>query len=142
MTAYKGANVTKYDVGGGDNYISDGYIKTVEKVWIDYLAFTSVLTTADSVLIAKVPANKKITGVEVFFPSITPTTSTINVGTAGDDDLFIDDHATVGLNVARMNVAGGFGYVTTAQTSVYLKIGTIAMTAPTAGTIYTIVRYT
>ena len=30
------ANVAKYNAGGsGDNIIADGYIKTVEKVWID-----------------------------------------------------------------------------------------------------------
>lgn len=143
MTAFKGANVTKIDNGGsGDNYVADGYIKSVEKVWMDSLAFTAVLTTADTVAIATIPANKKITSVEVFFPSITPTTSTINVGISGDADKFIDDAATVSVNVARMNNPDGFQYVTTAETDILLSIGAFAMTAPTAGTIRTVVRYT
>jgi hypothetical protein len=147
MTAFNSANVTKILAGGaGDNVVHDGYIKTVEKIWLDSFAFTAVLTTADTICIAKIPANKKITSVEVYFPALTPTTSTINVGIATDDDLFIDDAPAIidagGIGYARMNVNTGLGYVTPADTNVLLKIGTVALTAPTAGTIKTIVRYT
>lgn len=156
MTAFKGANKTKYDAGGsGDNCVADGYIKTVEKVWMDTFSFTAVLTTADTIAIASIPPNKKITGVEVYFPSLTPTTSTILVGTADDEDKFIDDSRAVGyvgasgaviaaVNKAVMNNPDGFQFVTTSttNTTIYLKIGVIAITAPTAGTITTVVRYT
>ena len=156
MTAYKGANVTKYDAGGsGDNVISDGYIKTVEKVWMDSLAFTSVLTTADTVAIAQIPPNKKITDVIVTFPTaLSPTTSTINVGTASDTDKFIAAAVPVAESgaaggqaartVVRMNNTDGFQFVTTSttNTTIYLSIGVTAMTSPTAGTIKTIVKYT
>lgn len=152
MTAFKGANKTKWDAGGsGDNVISDGYIKAVEKVWIDSFTFSAVLTTADTVDIAIVPANKKITSVEVYFPDITPTTSTILVGPKGDTSKFINENVVAeegaaggqaGLNVARMTENDGAFYVTTAETTVQLAIGVTAMTAPTAGTIKTIVRYT
>ena len=154
MTAYKGANKTKWDAGGsGDNVISDGYIKSVEKVWIDSFAYTSVLTTADTVDIAVIPANKKITDVIVTFDSgITPTTSTINVGMAGDSDKFITAAVPVAESgaagaqaartVVRMNNTDGFSYVTTAETTIQFSIGVTAMTAPTAGTIKTIVKYT
>ena len=38
----KSANLTKYDNGGtGDNIIPDGYIKTVEKVWIDTYTYSA-----------------------------------------------------------------------------------------------------
>ena len=148
MTAYVGANLTKVQAGGsGDNIVGDGYIKTVEKVWIDSLAFTSVLTTADTVAIASIPANKKITGVEIFIPEgFAPTTTTINVGFAGDPGLLITSAAitidVVNARVYRMNNMAGFSYVTTATATVLLKLGVTAMTAPTAGTIKTIVRYT
>jgi hypothetical protein len=157
MAAYKGANVTKYDAGGsGDNIIADGYIKTVEKVWMDTFTFTgTVLSTADTIAIASIPPNKKITGVEVYIPaSLTPTTATINVGISGDADKFIDDGRvvdTVGASgamatsqVVRMNNPDGFQFVTTSttNTTIYLSIGVIALTAPTTGTITTIVRYT
>lgn len=156
MTNFVAANTTKYDAGGsGDNYIADGYIKTVEKVWMDSFAFTAVLTTADTVKIASIPPGRKITDVMVTFPTaLTPTTSTINVGITGDTDKFIaaavpvaESGATGGQaarTVVRMNNTDGFQYVTTGSTTtgIYLSIGVTAMIAPTAGTITTIVKYT
>ena len=156
MTDYVGTNLTKYNAGGtGDNIISDGYIKTVEKVWMDSLTFSAVLTTADTVAIASIPPNKKITDVIVSFPTaLAPTTATINVGTASDTDKFITAAVPVAESgaaggqaartVARMNNTDGFQYVTTSttNTTIYLSIGVIAMTAPTAGTIKTTVKYT
>lgn len=153
MTAFKGANVTKYDAGGsGDNYIADGYIKTVEKVWLDTFTFTAVITTADTINIASIPPNKKITGVEVFFPAITPTTATIQVGIQGSTSLFIESGSTTKIAGAGATILNNKGlvsntgnfYLTTGSvnTIVQMQIGVTAMTAPTAGTIYTIVRYT
>lgn len=71
MAELKSVNVTKYDAGGsGDSIISDGYIKSVEKVWIDSYVFTSALDTNDSICIGIVPAGKHITEVLVFMPSL------------------------------------------------------------------------
>jgi len=153
MAEFKGANKTKYDLGGtGDNIIPDGYIKTVEKVWMDSFTFSAVLTTADTVCIATIPANKKITGVDVYFPSLTPTAATITVGTVGDSDKFIsstrvsssttETGALAAINKVSMNNPDGFQFVTTAATDVYLALDTVAITAPTAGTITTVVKYT
>ena len=77
--------VTKYDAGGsGDNVIADGYIKTVEKIWLDTHVFTAALASDASTNIAVVPANKKITSIEIFFPSLSTgasgTGSTISIG--------------------------------------------------------------
>jgi len=153
MTAFKGANATKFEAGGsGDNIIADGYIKSVEKVWMDSFTFSAVLTTADTVVIAKVPANKKVTAVEVYFPDLTPSNATLQVGIAGDADKFIKAHpvatsltetgALVRINKAVMNNPDGMGYVTTAATDILFNLATVAITAPTAGTITTIVKYT
>lgn len=147
MTAFKGVNVTKYDAGGsGDNYIPDGYIKSVEKVWMDSFSFTAVLTTADTVAIAKIPKNKKITSVEVYFPALTPTDCTINVGISGDADKFIKTApvatSLVAINKVESNNPDGFQFVTTAETDILFSLANKAITAPTAGTITTIVRYT
>jgi hypothetical protein len=155
MTAFKGAYVTKYDAGGsGDNIIPDGYIKTVEKIWLDYFAFTAVLTTADTVTIASIPPGKKITAVEVYFPTIAPTTCTIQVGVQGSTSLFITSASTLkftstggvlGTNVVTTNAPGGAGYYATTGTTntlIQMQIGVTAMTSPTAGTIYTKVSYT
>ena len=160
MTALVGANLTKYNAGGsGNNIISDGYIKTVEKVWMDSFALTaagtSVISTADTLAIASIPPNKKITDVIVTFPSaLTPTTATINVGTSSDTDKFIAAAVPVAeagaaggqatRTVVRMNNTDGFQYVTTGSvnTIIYLSIGVIATTSPTVGTIKTVVKYT
>lgn len=153
MTAFLGANKTKYDAGGtGDNIISDGFIKTVEKIWMDTFTFSAVLTTADTVAIATIPANKKITAVEVYFPTaMTPSSVTINVGTTGDANKFIsaapvatsvtETGALVAVQKAVMNNPDGFQFVTTAATDVFLSLSA-AITAPTAGTITTVVKYT
>jgi len=143
MTAFKGVNVTKYDAGGsGDNYIPDGYIKSVEKVWMDSFTFSAVLTTADTVAIATIPPNKKITSVEVYFPALTPTDCTINVGITGDADKFIKTAPSVATNKVESNNPDGFQFVTTAETDILFSLANKAITAPTAGTITTIVRYT
>jgi len=147
MTAFKGVNVTKYDAGGsGDNYIPDGYIKSVEKVWMDSFTFSAVLTTADTVAIATIPPNKKITSVEVYFPALTPTDCTINVGITGDADKFIKTApvatSLVAINKVESNNPDGFQFVTTAETDILFSLANKAITAPTAGTITTIVRYT
>lgn len=148
MTAFVAANLTKYNAGGtGDNIVADGYIKTVEKVWIDSFAFTAVLTTADTVAIATIPANKKITGVDVYIPANwAPTTCTINVGITGAQSLLITSAVltidTANVYVLRMNNPTGFSYLTTATTTVLFSVGVTALVTPTAGTIKTIVRYT
>jgi len=143
MTAFKGVNVTKYDAGGsGDNYIPDGYIKSVEKVWMDSFTFSAVLTTADTVAIATIPPNKKITSVEVYFPALTPTDCTINVGITGDADKFIKTAPAATSNKVESNNPDGFQFVTTAETDILFSLANKAITAPTAGTITTIVRYT
>lgn len=71
----------KFQSGGsGDNYIPDGYIKTVEKLWIDTytIAFTNTNTTID---IAVLPANKKIVGIQVeIATSASQSSGTVSIG--------------------------------------------------------------
>jgi hypothetical protein len=73
--------VAKYVAGGsGDNIVPDGYIKSVEKVWIDTytIAFTNTNTT---VVIAELPANKKVIGIQAeIYSSASQTSGTIGVG--------------------------------------------------------------
>ena len=115
---------------------------------MDSFTFSAVLTTADTIEIATIPANKKITDVEVYLPaSMAPTDVTINVGTIGDTDKFISEHsidATTNNEIQKltMNNPDGFQFVTTAETDIFLALSNKAITAPTAGTIKTIVRYT
>jgi hypothetical protein len=73
--------VAKYVAGGsGDNIVPDGYIRSVEKVWIDTytLAFTNTNTT---IVIAELPANKKVTGIEAeIYTSASQTSGTVGIG--------------------------------------------------------------
>ena len=166
MTNYNASNVTLYQAGGsGDNLIADGYIRAVEKIWLDSFTWglTTSPSTSDTILIGYIPANKKIVGCEVYVPStLAPTTCAINVGLSTSTGLLISNstqyiNATVLYNVARMNNPAGMGYVVTSGTSsvsgstsvlinvntpIYLTIGVASITAPTIGTITTILRYT
>ena len=158
-------NATQYSLlvsgGSGSNYIPDGYIRTVEKIWLDSFAFTAVLTTADTVAIGTIPANKKIVGVEVMFPQASTPTSTmvINVGPSYATTALISGATiptTLTPNVYKFTQNQNMGYVITSGTSavsggtittfvntpIYLSISGTALVAPTAGTIYTILRYT
>ena len=158
------ANVTKYNDGGsGDNIIDDGYIKTVEKVWIDSytIAFTNTNTTID---IAVLPPNKKITGVvAIINTTASQTSGTISIGFSSDSavstllppttithnltrsSIALPSGGILGPAVAALNqidqfVTAGFQLVTGGtQTTVSIKLNNWTMTSVT---IKTIVRYT
>jgi len=159
MSTFLSDTVAKYDAGGsGDNYISDGYIKSVEKVWISSVSIgTTALATNDTVVIARIAPGKKITGVEVMYPALTTdnglTGSTLAVGVTGDADKFIDDvEITVPTALSKyedhryhaiMNNPDGMAYITTGSsvTAIILTIGRLAATT-TSCMIKSIVRYT
>lgn len=82
----KTVNLTKYDAGGtGDNIISDGFIKTVEKVWLDTFVYSSALTIGSTMTIeiASIPQGKKITAIEIYGigPLSATSTNAISIGT-------------------------------------------------------------
>lgn len=158
MATVKAANVTKYTAtgseGSGDNYIPDGYIKSVEKVWIDSYTFAAALATTTTIHIGKVPKGKKLTDVVVYFPALIDagTTQTISLGTA-----VVHNGATVGTLGLMINGIGGTGIQTasagtaklsptlaltemSADTDIYIIFN--AATTTTAGTIRSIIKYT
>ena len=124
------ANVTKYNAGGsGDNIIADGYIKTVEKVWIDSytIAFTG---TNDTIHIAKLPENKKITGIICeIYSTVSQTSGTVSVGYSVDAT---DDLAPTG--VSNFMAATTLSHNLT-KTSIILPGGTIPGSTPTSSSI-------
>ena len=161
-SAYFSSNVTKYNAGGsGDNQVQDGYIKTVEKIWLDSytIAFVLTKTTLD---IAILQPNKKLTGVTVMIEtSASQTNGTLSLGWS-EDSAFgtilqpvtishnltastISLHAPGIVNaVAALAQASGninaFGKVTAGTLcTVTLQINNWTMTT---GTIKSIVRYT
>jgi hypothetical protein len=159
MAIVKGANVTKYEAGGsGDNYISDGYIKSVVRQWTDTYTFAAALPANGTIDIAVLPANAKVWGVEVYW-SVTlaatcmNTAPTISIGyraataTTTSDSTFLANAetclSTTDVNFIQWGVTSkiGSGTVLSALSIIYLRIGRIATTA-TAGTITTIVYYT
>jgi len=157
----KGQNVTKHDAGGsGDNYIPDGYIKSVEKIWMDNYTLTSVITlTNTSIMIARIPPNKKITSIELMIEtSISQTNGTISLGHSGDSDAFVPavvvthnltlstigfpSGGSVGSVVAPTPLAtkmAGLQLVTSGTTgNICLKLNNWTMST---GTVKSIVRY-
>ena len=158
------SNVTKYNAGGsGDNIIADGYIKTVEKVWIDSytIAFTNTNTTID---IAVLPENKKVTGISVLINTTASQTSgTVSIGYSTDANVTTFFPATtVTHNLTRSGIvlpSGGIlgtAVAALGQPDNFVDAGFQAVTAGTAttisvklnnwtmttGTVKTIVRYT
>lgn len=165
MATLKSANVTKYDNGGsGDNYIADGFIKSVEKVWIDtFTAGTTAIGTDDSICIGKVPKGKKITSIVVQMPALNPTSTLCTV--------FVDTGATIlmtagstffGAALQPRGNAGGtvtfasgtadmlflegscIGKEVPIDADIYIKIYSVAGAdvINTGGTIRSIIKYT
>lgn len=171
MVNYTATNVALYNLGGsGDNMIPDGYVRTTEKIWLDSYVYstasTPLLTTADTILIGYIPANKKIVGCEIYVPAtFAPTNSAINVGPSYSTSLLISNSTmylvgapslgTTAMNCVRLNNPAGMGFIVTSSTSsvsggtiqtfvntaIYLSFS-VAVTTPTAGTITTLLRYT
>jgi len=159
MAEVKGANVTKYDAGGsGDNSVGDGFIKTVEKVWIDSYTITGAIATTTSILIARIPANKKITDIVVHMPVVSApatvttchcctgaTTSTSGyfgilqneAGVAAQTNTF--DGGTVATLRLAANDTKKFQALGS-DTGIYIMLN--PATTITGGTIRSIVRYT
>ena len=158
MAIVKGANVTKYEAGGGDNTISDGFIKTVEKVWIDTYSVGAAIPSTTSILIGKVPAGKKLTDVIVYLPvlsgvattgTVNCTTSIVGAGTIGTlGFLVVNGLGVQAANLAtvttlRLNATGALQELT-ADSDIYIVIDANAGvgTTTTAGTIRSIIKYT
>lgn len=146
----KAANVTKYNAGGsGDNIIADGYIKTVEKVWIDSytIGFTG---TNDTIHIAVLPENKKITSITCLIDTtVSQTGGTVSIGYSVDatDDLaptgvsnFLAPVTLVtGATKTTISLPGGsLPGSTTTSTSIALNAVTAGFQGVTSGTQTTI----
>ena len=165
MATVKSTNVTKYDAGGsGDNVISDGLIKSVEKVWIDDYTFAAAtaINSNDSIAIGWVPKGKKITSIVVYLPILNPSATTCTV--------FLDSGATMLMTAGSTylgamqadGVAGGTAAVSTAAIQTLRMTGDktatevakdmyiyakVVMTGggasiSTAATIRSVIRYT
>ena len=154
MATLKAANVTKYDAGGsGDNIIADGFIKTVEKIWIDTYVVAAAIPTTSSLLIARIPKGKKLTDVIVYLPvlSAAATTSTVYLDTAATTSVAPWGGALQPLGTGDTAVATAtISTVRLGQTKAFTEmpddVGLYLMISPattiTAGTIKTIVKYT
>lgn len=160
MATVKATQVTKYDAGGsGDNCIADGYIKSVEKVWLDTYTFTGALTTATSIKIATIPANKKITDVVVHMPVITAPATSCTVYLKTGSNTAVTSYFGILANDAgvaaqtltfdggtastlRLNAVAAGGAITPIPTALDLYLLISPGTTITAGTMKTIVRYT
>jgi len=157
MSELKATQVTKYDNGGsGDTVIADGFIKSVEKVWIDSYALTAALTTADSICIGIVPAGAKITEVVVRMPSLytlntlgtilLQTGATIAVG-AYYGTMKADGYQTTTYNpgtawTLRLNNLQEKALDAEQKIYISLATGDNKATVKATGTIRSIIRYT
>jgi len=158
MPTVKAANITKFDAGGtGDNIIPDGYIKSVEKVWIDTYTYSATATIGVGLVVevATIPAGKKITGIDLYLPGLSATTTcTVTMGTkiaAGTTHatLFLaakryggDSDLVAGSNAIGKISADKLPYELTGGTNRIFVMFLGANASVTVGTITTVVRYT
>ena len=156
LSEVKSVNVTKYDSGSeaSTSYIADGYIKTVEKIWLDTYVFSAAIPSSAQLTIARIPKNKKITGIDIIFGALCSTASgtctTISLGIASNTGCFLSaGEAASGIGRLSANIAGSTGastaglpYVTTSESTAVVATFERIATTTTAGTITTIVRYT
>ena len=161
MAVAYAANVTKFNAGGsGDNIVADGYIKTVEKVWLDSytMAAATNIPTNSFIDIAFIPNNKKITGIDLFFPASISGAATTGTGTTlslGIRNAAGTTNGTLFLNAGECltatttlsaNLYSGIGHVTSGGPCVvYITVGRLATTltgTTTTPLIRSIVRYT
>lgn len=155
--ANRATNTTKYAAGGtGDNIIPDGYIKSVEKVWLDTYVFSSSATIGTGMVIdiAVIPAGKKITGIEVWglAAALISATSTnaVSIGarygtgavTNATQFLGATTLGTVTFNNIPIMANSGLNVEVTSSTHTIFLQFTAATPSITAGTITTKVRYT
>jgi len=158
MATIKSVNVTKYDAGGsGDYAIADGFIKSVEKVWIDTYVIDGAIPSTTSLKIAQMSQNKKVTDIIVHMPVLSAgttsstiycctgaTTSTTTyfgalkpVGSVQGVNTFTSNTScTLRLSVESDNLG------TPLPTSVGIYIMIDPATVVTAGTIRSMVKYT
>lgn len=144
------ANLTKYNAGGsGDNVIADGYIKAVEKVWIDSYTFAQTGTNT-TIQIAVLPENKKITSIVCMIDTtVSQTSGTVSIGYSVDatDDLaptgvsnFLAP-TTISHNQTKTSLVIPGGTLigsTTTSTSITLNAVTAGFQGVTSGTQTTI----
>lgn len=150
-------NVTKYNAGGsGDNVIPDGFIKTVEKVWLDTYVFSSAATIGTGMIIdiAKIPVGKKITGIEVWGlrAGLISATSTnaVSIGarygtaaiTNATQFLAATTLGTVTFDNQPIFANAGLNVEVTGAAHTIFLLFTAATPSITGGTITTKVRYT
>lgn len=152
----KATMVTKYDAGGsGDNVIPDGFIKAVEKVWLDTYTFSSSATIGIGTIveIAQIPVGKKITSIEVDglnASSISATSSNaVSIGarygtttvTNATQFLGVTTLGTVTFDNFPVRARSGLNVeVTGASHRIFLQF-TVANPSITGGTLTTRVKY-
>ena len=154
--ANKATNVTKFVAGGsGDNIIPDGYIKTVEKVWIDTYVYSTSATIGTGMVIdiAVIPVGKKITGVEVLGIAALSATSTnavsigaryVNGVTNATQFLGATTYGTATLGTVNpyLCASSGIGVETTGSTHTIFVQFTAASPSITGGTLTFKTKYT
>ena len=132
--------------------VEDGLIESIQKVWMDTYTFTSAIPSGTTIDIAVIPKNKKISSVELFFPELSTgasgTGTTIAIGvrnnpTATGSTLLLNaGEACAGVKKLSANSSTGlYSSLTGSTNRIYLEFGRIA-TATTAGTLFSVVRYT
>lgn len=161
MATVKAANVTKYDAGADpSNYgITEGLIKSVEKVWIDSYVVAATLLSTSSLLLGYVPAGRNLVEVIVSLPAMNTVVATLGsvylgtgattaagvLGKMMSDFEITDSFSMTTAQTLRLTPKGqAAGHMKAAtETGIYMTVWLIGeATALTGGTIRSLIRYT
>jgi hypothetical protein len=102
-----GANVTKFEAPGNDNWIDQGLIKSGLKVWSDTYTTIGSESATSTIHIATLPAGAIVHGIIAAWADVGAATATIDIGDSADPDRYATalDIATAG-NSTGINVGG------------------------------------
>jgi len=93
-----GANVTKFESPGNNNWIGQGLIKSSVKVWSDTYTTIGSESATSTIHLATLPAGAVVQGIIAAWGNVGAATSTIDIGDSDDVNRYATalDIATAG----------------------------------------------
>lgn len=83
-----GANVTKFEAPGADNWIDQGLIKSGIKVWSDSYTTIGSESATSTIHIATLPAGAVVHGILASWADVGAATATMHIGDSDDADRY------------------------------------------------------
>lgn len=137
MASFNGVNYAKY-VAGGATKVDAGQWGGKVRVATEQINLAAQ-ASGDTINIARIPQEARIL-YGTIVSTVSLGSSTIKIGDAGDDDrLRADAVMTTANSPVMFGHSNGAAWIPTAETTVFITVGTATM--PASGTMYTTIYY-